>query len=451
MSEEQVFQQVFGIAKAVRSIGSGGTTYKFIQELEKLIQSHNAELGGNAQKYQQLLTQLRLSCITLLSDAELEDILKKQIHSAYGEGVDIKEKIALFFVPYFVQEDHSKLGRIIRSLEENDEIAGKQSISLPDGKTATPTLANWIKDYKATITEDKGTLGLVSYLTKNANAKKLNSEDLGFLKYVFSLYDWLRFQASKTSFIEQTEEYIPAAKKVYEPAVFSKRQPRVEAETKLAAPSLAVDTKLTHGTSLNLLKSRLEKKNSQPTKVPTVSIKMTPQEIEREVETPELPAHMTLVDLPVAPKPSVVPPVKAQSLAAKVETISFAPKPKPGSIPFAKPLEMSEVKKSLAPRPSALSPINVVDDLKKLNLDYLRAGSLQSQIAHLKSQISHLAEANNILPYHVVLAYEESPLFKAYLSQGSNKLGGQVGGGAGGLTKEEFEALADLRREIENL
>jgi hypothetical protein len=109
-----------------------------------------------------------------------------------------------------------------------------------------------------------------------------------------------------------------------------------------------------------------------------------------------------------------------------------------------------------------LDQIRVIDDLKKVELSSLREGPVGVQIQILKSIILNLANANKLLPYYTVSAFEQSPLFRAYLQVGSAiiadnnpdritafknaaaKVGSQ-------LTLQEFEAIADLKKEIERL
>jgi hypothetical protein len=100
-------------------------------------------------------------------------------------------------------------------------------------------------------------------------------------------------------------------------------------------------------------------------------------------------------------------------------------------------------------RPSSSSTIGTVDDLKKIDLAYLRQGQLQNQMLNIKDQILTLARVNRLLPYYTVNAFEQSPLFRSYMMHGRSKLGS--GEAVGDLTQAEFEAVTDLRKELERL
>jgi hypothetical protein len=156
---------------------------------------------------------------------------------------------------------------------------------------------------------------------------------------------------------------------------------------------------------------------------------MTPQEIKREVSTPELTGSIT--------KPAPEQPLK------RFETPSpeFLPQSPPPPPPVRKQPGIMSLR--------TLSDIKFMDDLKKIEVGHLRQAPVSSQIQAIRSKIILIAQANKMLPYYAVVAFEASPLFRAYLDHGNSKFSGT--GSRGDLTQEEFEAVADLRKEIERL
>lgn len=385
-----------------------------------------------------------------LDAKEKQQMIAENMVAGAKQHVDLAASIDRYvglFETKFEQEKQIR-SDLLNALTHNLEILGTEFLVLKSGEKVSNSVSNWLRDYVSYADFNSirgGSYNLTQYLYSSINVKNLTEENKAILVQILNTYNYLK--NPKISGVErQLPRRVVGAPTDATPAAL----PTVAAKP---VTSQGFDSKLTEinnsrGASLDLLKSRLAK---QPT--PLVSKtpanvdskpRLTPQEIEREVNTTELPPYK-----PAVPKPSI-PLVKPKPLAAKVETINFAPKPKPGSIPFAKPLEITNIKPPVAPSAAPRTEaVNVVDDLKKLDINYLRAGSLKSQVNSLRSQILHLSEANNMLPYHVVLAFEESPLFKAYLAQGSAKIGGQTGISSG-LTQEEFEALADLRKEIES-
>jgi hypothetical protein len=112
----------------------------------------------------------------------------------------------------------------------------------------------------------------------------------------------------------------------------------------------------------------------------------------------------------------------------------------------------------------SLDQIKTVDDLRKIEIEHLQQGSLPDQVEKIKLLILHLARVNNMLPYQTVSMFEQSPLFKQYLSLGANlvadhktdrkiafndALAKLKASGQKGMSLAEFEAVADLREEIE--
>lgn len=210
------------------------------------------------------------------------------------------------------------------------------------------------------------------------------------------------------------------------------------------------------------------------------------QELKKEVSTPELAAHPEEISAkpapikPVAvPKPMPVPEApKPVSVATKAPIIPKtiippamkAPMPKPAISPI-KPLDtrpMPKVAPTTAPTSGlkSLADIGSVEDLKKIQAAHLRQGKIIDQVNLIKSKIMTLAQVNRMLVFNVVSVFEQSPLYKSYVTIGANilmdadpdrtkafmaaadKLKSQ---GQEALNFDEFEAMADLRKQLEQL
>ena len=211
----------------------------------------------------------------------------------------------------------------------------------------------------------------------------------------------------------------------------------------------------THGASLNALKDRLANPAPMPKQAPPASKplgpRMTPEEIKREINTKEIPNASSPIKPILAPSPQLVQP-------APLVQARFTPPPKPAPA-------MKLVSTPSLGLPS-LRDIKVIDDLKKVEPAHLRQGYLPEQAKLIRAKIAYLAGVNKTLPISVVNVFEQSPLFKLYLKVGSailaqsthdNKadykqvIAGMVNNGEDVLSLAEFEVVADLRKDLEQM
>ncbi len=457
LSDPKTYNDIELIVEMARSSGSAGDSYKILQDLQKVVSKNQASLGDFKEKYDELMLHLKFSSFALLADAEVDEILKKKLLVAYKLGVDLKKIVSLSFVPFFDKNDFTILARLLRSIENNNELLGINNITLPDGSQVVPWIANWFKDYKAKVTEDKGNFGVITYISGNPNTKKLSAEEQDTLKFVLSFYDWLRFGASKTSYLiedqaiaEKTIQTPPPPARSFESTPRPPATPREDSKSNFDQKLAAVSAP-SHGQDLEALRKKMEqnKVSFEPKASTTSTIRMTPEEIKRETNTPELPSAKAQEPpkfTPPAPKP-IPPPLRVEE---EVEVLRRRTTPKP----------MPKIPRSMAM--SSLNEIKIIDDLKKVEVGHLRQGPINSQLELIKTKILTLARANKILPYYVVIVFEQSSLFRNYLRIGGLLIGDEgtdraeaftsaVSNSGIDMTLAEFEAIADLRKEIERL
>jgi hypothetical protein len=114
-----------------------------------------------------------------------------------------------------------------------------------------------------------------------------------------------------------------------------------------------------------------------------------------------------------------------------------------------------------------LSSIKSLDDFGKIEPAHLRQRPLPEQIAAIKQLISKFSSQHNILPISVIPVFEQSPLFKTYLKAGSMLIEKNSDGhskiildeimselehmGMDSLSQQEFEAVADLKKDLETM
>jgi len=445
LADSKVFEAFEDLVKKIIDFNDREQSLKARFVLEDMLLNEYPQLAEEAPvlfvKYKKLVVLLKFLLLSTRPWTEIEELIQNHLVEAIAAKIPVHEKLNDVLRVY---DDVRLEGEIAESLGKAmlkvTTVLGSGQITRPDGKTVSAFIGNWLRDYDQSALytlsagDKRGAIHRVTYLNKSQNTRGLSEENRKLLLNVLELYDWLKYGPSYL--VEASGKINPIISKPAAPA-------RPSASDGKPGLVTASDKLASHGASLDLLKSRLaEKEPVAPTALrppAPVGPKMTPEEIEREVGMVELSAP------PVAPRPPLVrkEEVLPKPLVAKVQTINFAPKSQVLSAPIP-PMAARNVEK-----PAASSTIKVIDDLKKLNVAYLRAGTLESQISHLKSLISNLARSNNVLPYHVVLAYEQSPLFAAYLKAGTAKITNVPG--SGDLTQVEFEALADLRKEVEHI
>ena len=379
-------------------------------------------------------------------------VLEKKIkEQAFTQNIVFahKHKINIFkpLVDYFdlyefgVGPDYEKRQVFLYSLSHNEEQLGSQPILLKTGQKVLPLLKNWFSDFVSYSSSKPigDTYETTNYLYSSPNAKILVKEDRDILASILGIYNWLKYP-----------DYIPEIEK---PGQISSSGLISKPIVPILIPKPQTPP-VPHGQSIDFLKSELGVKKDL-IKKPT----LTPQEIKREVDTLELPTPSIRPITPIRPTVGLersreVPPIKPLSQTTERTVLP------------------DRAKQSPIPPPKAPTPINTLDDikaledLKKINIKHLRAGNISSQVNLIKSKILFISQANRILPFYAVQVFEQSPLFKIYLSLGSQLIADRnadrkaafeqaskhlAATGQGSLTLPEFEAVADLRKEIEKL
>lgn len=204
-----------------------------------------------------------------------------------------------------------------------------------------------------------------------------------------------------------------------------------------------------HGASINSLKQKLGAAPSTPT--------ATPSPPAPQPSPPQQPPSFKTFE--------PLKPAEAQNAAWMLSNKVVVPKnsavvkPKPSSVP--------KVRNRVARFGlESLDKIKSVDDLSKIEPAHLRQGPLTEQIAAIKQVIGKIAAKNDLLPVNILPVFEKSPLFKTYLKAGAILLEKNLGeekvtleeimgevesAGMDALTQQEFEAVADLKKELESM
>lgn len=404
-----------------------GSAKEFISLLETLGNKWSSNLKNSPDlenRFRLLLTKLRWMDPFSLDTNWQENLLSNNLIAAIKNGWEPLAKVEdwLFLSEAGLQPDQKRRSEAMTALAKNSEYIGTGiKIDLLDQQGAVPTVGNWIKDYLASLPQNKDLVGgfdKINYLTNSKNVSKLNAADKQILTQVIDIYNELK--NPNPEILRGIAQSKPAARPVPKPAA-----------PKFPVPPVPPAT---HGQDLEVLKRKLEEnkvsfavKNpvaAKPIPAPVPAVKMTIEEIKRETGTKELPP----------------PPKAAAPVIAAVKPAPSVPKMNLGT----------------------LNDIHTMEDLKKVEVGHLRQGPIPAQAAIIKNKIIILSEANRLLPYYAVSAFEQSPLFKSYIAVGGNMIHDvavdrvaafkEAAAKAGSnLTLPEFEAIADLRKEIEKL
>ncbi len=438
---------------------------EFFFVLHDLVNKYKDDFARNPeilQKYAKILVTMFWNGLQGIEDGLKKVYISKYLVFSLAVGIDpipkIKRYLDLFEANYV--PDVPLRSNLASFVIENEERIGSEMIELGTREKVASQIKNWMKDYISSLRDSQnvqGSFDKVSYLTNNPNVQKLNPAEKELLAKVIDIYRFLKNTSPTTTAVPK-ERARPITEQVApkpiaprpSPAVTQAPVPVPTAPIAPAKPLSAFDQKLAqvsapppHGESLEMLKHRLEEVKTPiapaaPIKAPlpkssSTAIKMTPAEIKREVGTAELPSYKAPI-LPVPPKP-IAPAMKMPIPQAPMAAV----KPPVGSQPI----------KFNSAATNSPGSFKTMDDLKKIEIGYLRKGSLQPQLMNIKSSIQTLARANNLLPFYVVQAFEQSPLFQSYLAHGSAIFGGSTANTD--LSQEEFEAMADLRNELERM
>lgn len=213
-----------------------------------------------------------------------------------------------------------------------------------------------------------------------------------------------------------------------------------------------------HGASLDTLMHRVV--DEKPT-IPIAPAPINLNQIKQQVTARELP-----VGAPIPPPGKDRSGKSNKSDSMMAPPLAKPPVPLPPTMPTMVAPPIAEPKYKASDQPTlglnSLKDIQTVDDLKKIEAAHLRQGYLPEQIKFIRSKISYLAAANRLLPIQVVNIFEQGPLFKLYLQMGSEIIGTSgndykqvmakiAAAGSEVLSFQEFEAMADLRKDLERM
>ncbi|MBI2607442.1 MAG: hypothetical protein HYW51_01300 [Candidatus Doudnabacteria bacterium] len=422
-----------------------GKANELYSKLTKAYEQYQEDLKqhpGLHSRYIALLTNILWKAFPAIPRNFHPKILETKVIYSFNRKIDVKSYIKRYlnlFEDNF-RPDEEERRKMLYAVTNNEERIGNQPINLKTQDKAPPIVKNWLRDFVSYLSKNfaGGKFEQISYLNSNQNVAKLSQQDKETLSKVIELYAWLKTPPVLEIVKEDTE-----------------KKPIVE----MKKPQVPEPT--------------AGSRNFKPAPPPP-----QPNELRRELETPELPEHKQQTEAE-SPKP-----MNLEQFIKSQQTVRHSEAERIGieKLPVAprQPNSREEIATSSAtgvgtPRKDevrvrgalkSLNDIKVIEDLKKVEVGHLRQAPLPTQISNLKSHISRLAQVNHLLPYHVVSVFEQSPLFKQYLFLGGSLVADRradrklafneavarlKASGQQAMSLTEFEALADLRREIDRM
>lgn len=464
LEREEIYQKFRRFVEDIDVANEGINAKQCFDVIWKLL-SNNPKLGDKSpsllRKYFELLLVLRANFLDFIGDREIEKFLRENVLFAFSIQMyalpyfDFQSKIDLFLTvgTWYLDKAAKKELRneFVRVLESNMEFLGDKELELKGhaGKYIQ-NMSNWLRDYNQVALNQgrpRDAVERVKYLTQSLNAKNLDDDQKKLLLKFLEFYDWLRFEHNIVE--KETGHTLPVV-----------QQKPVQAPIPSAPMPPAP-----HGAPLEEFKAKMEAGKGEGGRGEgTTNIRMTPQEIKRET---------SMVELPASPKEELLPRPVFKAIPTPPLT-SPRRLMREGASPLGgegnrtpqreKPLDLSDAAhlKTVSLQTSQLNNIQTIDDLKKISLVHLRQGNVSVQVDEIKNKIMALAVANHVLPYYAVVAFEQSSLFKAYLQIGSMMINDTTVDRASAfkaaaqkvgsnLTLPEFEAIADMRKEIEKM
>ena len=163
-----------------------------------------------------LMIDLDWLALPFLSDSAVEDLFRANLLRAFSLEIDVLGKIkTLFSLSYGdlnALEQQRRL--LLGALKANETLIGDRPIKTSDaGQELTPAIKNWLKDYDQSSNGAQRSrhLNLVEYINTNNNVRQLSAEQKETLRWVMSVYDFIRFLNQRKG-VSETGHEVPAEK-----------------------------------------------------------------------------------------------------------------------------------------------------------------------------------------------------------------------------------------------
>ena len=142
-----------------------------------------------------LFTQLQFVRIASLNTDQLVQLLKDDLLVAYTiPGYDLADRVESYINQIDRPTDQIEVSRKVKlCLESNKSIFTKDNIVVKN-QSIEGSIKNWLSDYNSYPVKEgvtKGALDEIEFVNKSSNVKKLTDVQLGVIKNILNLYDYL--------------------------------------------------------------------------------------------------------------------------------------------------------------------------------------------------------------------------------------------------------------------
>lgn len=179
-----------------------GEAKRFMVALQRFLQDNPAlkrDIPELAEQYENVLLRAQWYRFDLLTDEEVDQLLRTKLLQSLREGLPVSEAIQGRMRFYLDLMQFGKERRkVVRALRENTEQIGAtpiQKVRGEDGGGVPPTIKNWLNDFEGFFETGKvrTPVDRLTYVNTAANSRRLVAKDRELLLIVLALYDLIVF------------------------------------------------------------------------------------------------------------------------------------------------------------------------------------------------------------------------------------------------------------------
>lgn len=459
--------------EAEQRIASGTTqdNLEMMDYLSDIISNYGSALSARLPQaydsYQALWTLAGFAGFIGLQSAVQESLLQKSIFFAITKGLNTDSLLQQFYNFYESDDFIKETFRILlNSLQQNTEVLGANSIET-EGKKFLPQIRYWIMDYSKFPTKAAARTAVerLNYINQSPNCRQLTQVQRQSLLSLLKLYD----------------DFIKA-----QPPVSEKQQVagRDYASENLAQPPQQQAAQLA-STDSALSDMPLPPPPPPPVRVQQVQVQKeklaSPMRPAPEQKKPQAQGAPLAVDIKQKEIGTSIPaypaelmtelagskaaqPISGQAVRQPQQSLSQPPQPSSPSLPTPQKQFQQQKEHKITREPVREITINVPEDLAMLAPDILHNSSPRPILRKIYEIAAEMSNGGKYLS--VIYNIEQSQLYRTYVSLGIALLNDPTKSrddifiryidearnkSETYLTKDEFEAFTDFRKELDKL
>lgn len=222
-----------------------GDNRKLSQYLESMLPALKSS-GNLTAGCRMLINYLKYLRLPTLLDEDIKEIFKTSILDAILSGVDILERLEMYFgiKLYDAVEQKRQLAVLAQAMRKNSEYVGRDKIVI-NNEDLPQTVGNWLRDYDvfSSSKPDREAIDRISYFNSAPNLRKINAGEKEVVLKLTEIYDRLRSGSLAPSALEPASpvgkipglpSFAKAAEgesspvKVYAPTIAAPKAPKKE-------------------------------------------------------------------------------------------------------------------------------------------------------------------------------------------------------------------------------